>query len=152
MPVVNDYKCEKHGHFEATEAICPMKACDAEVMLVFLQAPAINSGRTKNIDKTANQLAIDFSMTNIKTAKVGENQEGYYTRKNAKEQAAEERPGKAAIWGGSPQFDMKGALLGRYAKPVRDEQVSVMPSSVGKLQGPRAGSYTADHENLKISK
>jgi len=47
MAVINDYKCEKHGYFEARKPQCPMKGCAAEVMLVFLQAPSLVSERTK---------------------------------------------------------------------------------------------------------
>ena len=154
MPVLNDYKCAKHGYFEATEAACPMKNCEAEVMLVFLQAPAIGSTRTRNIDKTADQLAMDFNMTNIRSAKTGESQAGMFDNVAAAkaQEKREPRPGDAAIWGGSSRFDMTGALMGRYAKPVRDEQVSIRPQDAGNLRGPRAGSYIADHENLSLPK
>jgi len=39
MAVINDYKCPKHGYFEARKPQCPMKDCHEEVMVVFLQAP-----------------------------------------------------------------------------------------------------------------
>jgi len=43
MSVLKDYKCETHGYFEAWEPKCPMKQCNAEVMVVFLQAPGLKS-------------------------------------------------------------------------------------------------------------
>jgi len=43
MAVVNDYKCPKHGYFEARKPQCPMKDCHEEVMVVFLQAPNLIS-------------------------------------------------------------------------------------------------------------
>lgn len=146
MPVTHDYHCPKHGYFENTEPRCLKKRCQEEVMMVFLQAPAIGSSRTSGIDKTAKQLAIDFNMTDIKTTREGESQQGYLTRNNNREP----RPGDAAIWGGSSRFDMKSALMGRYAKPVRDEPTGVHPKSVGNLKGPVAASYIADHENLAV--
>ena len=44
------------------------------------------------------------------------------------------------------------SVMGGQFRPVKDEQVSVLPKSVGDLTGPRAASYIADHENLTIKK
>ena len=59
-----------------------MKDCHEEVMVVFLQAPALMGDRTKAADKNLKQLAIEFDMSDIKTTREGENQSGYLTRKN----------------------------------------------------------------------
>ena len=171
MAVINDYKCEKHGYFEARKPQCPMKGCAAEVMLVFLQAPSLVSERTKRNDKTVKQLAMDFDMTNVKSTREGENQAGFFTRKNktsksqlekeakiAAERPREPRPGDAAIWGGGGGMDIKSALSGKFNRPVgpqlgkETEVVSVLPNTMGNLTGPKMASYTPDHQNLSIEK
>ena len=110
-------------------------------------------------------------MTDVKSTREGENQAGFFTRKNktskrqlekeakiAAERPREPRPGDAAIWGGGGGMDMKSALSGRFNRPVgpqlgkETEVVSVMPKSMGNLTGPKAASYVADHENLSIKK
>ena len=167
MAVLHDWKCPTHGYFESTEAKCYRKRCKQEVMKVFLQAPGIIGDRTKGIDKTAKQLAIDYNMTNIKSAKEGESQQGYYTRNNQTptapvESAAvrpEPRPGDSAIWGGQGQgMSMKSILSGKYSKPVgptlgkEAESAGINPRDAGNLTGPRAASYIPDHQNLQINK
>lgn len=165
MAVLKDYKCEKHGYFESRKAQCPMKDCDEEVFVVFLQAPGLMSDSTKSKDKTVKQLAIDFNMTNVKSAREGENQSGFFTRKNktskaqlekeaqeAAQQPREPRPGDAAIWGGDSRYNMKNVMSGRAIRPIADEAVSFNPKAAGNLTGPKAASYIADHENLTIKK
>ena len=82
MAVKHDYKCPTHGYFESTKAQCPMKGCQDEVFIVFLQAPATISPKTKFTDKSTKQLAIEFGMSDIKTTREGEHQSGYLTRHN----------------------------------------------------------------------
>ena len=82
MAVINDYKCPKHGYFESRKPQCPMKDCHEEVMVVFLQAPNLISNKTKFTDKSTKQLAIEFGMSDIKTTREGEHQEGFLTKKN----------------------------------------------------------------------
>jgi hypothetical protein len=41
------------------------------------------TGRTKRNDNNLKQLAADFGMTDIKSVKEGESQQGYLTRNNA---------------------------------------------------------------------
>jgi hypothetical protein len=171
MAVLKDYKCDKHGYFESREPKCPMKNCTEEVYVVFLQAPGLMSDSTKKNDKTVKQLAMDFDMTDIKSTREGENQGGFFTRKNktskkqlekeakeAAERPREPRPGDAAIWGSGGGLDMKSALAGRFNRPVgpqlgkETEIVSVIPKSMGNLTGPKAASYINDHQNLTIDK
>lgn len=141
MAVKHDYKCPTHGYFESTKAQCPMKGCQDEVFIVFLQAPATISAKTRFTDKSTKQLAIEFDMSNIKTTREGENQSGYLTRKNKfkekdyaeaekfatrkrgvnkdkikpqqnpQPQPQEARPGDAAIWGGGFQGLSMQSLL-----------------------------------------
>ena len=159
MAVLHDYFCSEHGIFEAWEAKCPMKICKGDISKVFLQPVSLKSDSTKKADKTLDGLAKDFNMTDIKSTREGEAQTGYHTRNNvmsekdrqeALEAAANQpRPGDAAIWGGAGGINFKSVVGGMF-KPVADEQVSVLPKTVGNLTGPKAASYVADHENLKI--
>ena len=167
MPVKNDYKCPTHGYFESTKAQCPMKGCKDEVFVVFLQAPAMVSAKTRFTDRSTKQLAMEFDMSDIKTTREGENQSGYLMRKNKfkekdyaeaekyatrkrgvnkdkiqpqpQPQAPKEaRPGDAAIWGGGFQgLNMQALLTGRGVQPVRDEAVGLTPSQAGINSGPR---------------
>ena len=147
MSVINDYKCPKHGYFESRKPQCPMKDCHEEVFIVFLQAPSLVSDKTKRTDKTTKQLAIEFGMSNIKTTREGEHQEGFLTKKNKfteKEYAhaekfatrkrgvnkdkikvqapppqVEPRAGDNAIWGGGMNgMNMQSILAGRFNQPV----------------------------------
>ena len=165
MAVLKDYKCDKHGYFESMEAKCPMKNCSEEVYVVFLQAPGLITDATKKNDKNIKQLAMDFDMTDIKSTREGENQSGFFTRKNktskkqlekeaqiAAERPREPRPGDAAIWGGDNRYSMSNLLRGNAIRPVADEAVSFNPKQAGNLTGPKAASYINDHQGLTIEK
>ena len=82
MAVVNDFHCAKHGYFESRTPKCPMKGCNEEVMVVFLQAPNLVSAKTRFTDKSTKQLAIEFGMSDIKSTREGEHQEGFLAKKN----------------------------------------------------------------------
>ena len=140
-----------------------MKDCSEEVAIVYLQPVGLVSDNTKKNDKTIKQLAMDFDMTNIKSTREGENQAGYFTRKNktskkqlekeakaAAEQKREPRPGDAAIWGGDSRYSMGNLLKGGAVRSVMGESVGLNPKDAGNLTGPRAASYVADHENLQV--
>lgn len=180
MAVIHDYCCERHGIFESREPKCPMKGCDANVYQVFLKAPGVVGDRTKAADKSLQQLAIDFGMSDIKSTREGEHQSGYLTRQNkfsekeyadAERYAAkngqepqlpsapqahrEPRPGDAAIWGGGMKgMNMQSILAGRFAQSVKGEAVGLTPREAGISSGPRVDpkSTLRDPENLKISK
>lgn len=163
MGILRDYYCDTHGIFEAWEPKCPMKLCKGEISIVHLKPVGLKSDKTKRTDKTVQQLAIDYGMTDIKTTREGEHQTGYLKRNNQltdKEfaqateamqaaQPKEPRPGDQVIWGGGGSINMKSVMSGQF-KPVRDEAVSINPKSAGNLTGPKAASYIADHENLQI--
>ena len=152
MPVLHDYHCANHGIFESFEAKCPMKNCKGELSKVFLKPVGTKSDRTKKADKTLDNLALDFGMTDIKSTREGEAQTGYYTRNNgapAPAQPKEPRPGDAAIWGGDQRFSMKSVMNGAIS-PVADESVAFNPKSAGNLTGPKAGVIIHDHENLQV--
>ena len=163
MPVLHDYKCPKHGYFESRKPQCPMKDCAEEVAIVYLQPVGLMSDGTKKNDKTIKQLAMDFDMTNVKSTREGENQAGYFTRKNktskkqlekesqaAAEQNRQPRPGDSVIWGGDGRYSMGNMLRGGVVRPVADESVGFSPKQAGNLTGPKTASYIQDHEGLKI--
>ena len=149
MPVLHDYYCSNHGIFESFEAKCPMKNCKAELSKVFLKPVGTKSDRTKKADKTLDNLALDFGMTDIKSTREGDHQTGYLARNNTEPQKREPRPGDAVQWGGAGGIDMKSVMGGRY-RPVADEAVSFNPKAAGNLTGPKAGVIINDHENLQV--
>lgn len=152
MGILRDYHCPTHGYFESFEAQCPMKQCDEEVAIVHLQPVGLKSDKTKHNDKTINQLAIDFNMTDIKSTREGESQSGYLTRNNAPA-PKEERPGDAAIWGNAgSRWNLDSLVKGNGYRSINGEPVGVNPKDLGNLTAPRTASYIADHENLQISK
>ena len=131
MAVMKDYKCAKHGFFEGRSAKCPMKDCQEEVMVVFLQAPHHVSPRTKLGDKALEGLAKDFKMGDIKSAGIGENQGNLMSRNNkfTKKQYAEAEAHllrKTSNGEVPPQMASKGLLKAQaiYCKPVSCEITS----------------------------
>jgi len=154
MAVKRDYKCDQHGFFEAWEPVCP-NGCEHGINVVFLRAPSYMSARTKTADRSLKGMAQEFGMSNIKSTREGESQQGYFTRNNApvskqEQEMREARPGDNAIWGGGGGISMSNVMGGKTYKSVKGESVSLLPRDVGDLQGPRAASYIADHEGLKI--
>jgi hypothetical protein len=160
--VLHDYHCSEHGYFESRDSKCPMKQCAGEVMMVFLQPPGLVSDKTRRNDKNLKQLAIDFKMSDIKSTREGEHQSGYLSKYGPKELneptpqpdvPRETRPGDNAIWGnGAGNLNMQNILAGKAVQSVRGESVSINPKDVGNLTGPKAASYIADHDNLKLKK
>jgi len=146
MAVKRDYKCESHGFFEAWEPVCP-HGCFEGIMIVHLQAPALMSDRTKGTDGTLKGLAKDFDMTNLKSTREGEHQEGYLTRNN---QPPPRQSPNGVIWGGGAGYNMASVMSGQAVRSVRGESVGFNPKDAGRLTGPKPASYIADHENLKI--
>jgi len=140
-----------------------MKDCVDEVAIVYLQPVGLVSDGTKKNDKTIKQLAMDFDMTNIKSTREGENQSGFFTRKNktskkqlekeaaiASQRPREPRPGDAAIWGGDNRYSLGNVIKGGAVRSVMGESVGMNPRDAGNLTGPKAASYIADHENLQV--
>ncbi|MDE2020555.1 MAG: hypothetical protein KGJ13_09490 [Patescibacteria group bacterium] len=91
--------------------------------------------RTKGIDRTLKQLAIDFKRSDIKSTRQGEAQPGIA------------KSNSGVIWA-----DPKSIGNVKIAPPVHGERVGVSPRQVGNFSGPRIGSYIADHENLKLKR
>jgi len=170
MAVLKDYMCTEHGVFESREAKCPIKFCQGDLSVIFLQPVGIKSENTKKNDKNLKQLALEFDMTDIKSTKAGEHQTGYLKRKNKLSDKAFEKAGAAMAqnqkrqeeeiikqrlsgvnWGNGGNINLKSVMGGQF-KPVADEVVSVLPKSVGQFVPPRPGAGSqVDHEGLKIN-
>jgi hypothetical protein len=148
MAVLRSYSCSRHGVFDAWEAECPHGCKD--VTQVFTKAFSIKSSRTKTADKTLDGLAKDFKMTDIKSTREGDHQSGYFTRNNAEPPKGYEGA-QSVLWGGGGRFNMSSALNGGAVSSVRGEQPGFNPRDMGQLSGPRAASYIADHEGLKLN-
>lgn len=136
--VLHDYKCNEHGFFEAYEAVCPVCG-STEVQMVFLQPVGTMSDRTKGSDKTINQLALDFKMSDIKSVREGEAQPPRF--------ATQQNPF-------APRWGNPGDLGGFNLRSVAGESVSGLNAvkSSTNLTGPKIASYIGDHENLQIKK
>ena len=90
-------------------------------------------------------LALDFGMTNIGSAREGENQSKHFSH-------AENHPRDSVMWGNQGGFSMESITKGGAFRSVRGEQVGVKPTDLGVKRGPTVASYFKDHENLKIEK
>lgn len=71
--VIKEYRCAAHGYFESGEASpsCPKGGCTT-VQQVFLTAPAFRSDKTKRSDANLRQIASDFGLTDMRSAREGE--------------------------------------------------------------------------------
>jgi hypothetical protein len=139
MGVLHDYKCPVHGYFENIEAVCPAGCTDVQV--VFLKPIGVKSDKTKHNDRTLNQLALDFKMGDIKTAREGE----------AQPMRTQQSPNNPF----APRWGSPAELGGYNLRSINGESVSginAVKQSGASLSGPKVGSYMADHENLKIQK
>lgn len=65
MAVLKDFVCLAHGRFESMTGKCPNGCSDDMVAVRYFKAPGLTSDRTKNIDRTLQNLASDFGLTNI---------------------------------------------------------------------------------------
>jgi len=55
------------------------------------------------------------------------------------------------MWGGGGRFNMSSALAGKAVQSGNGEPAGFDPKNLGNLTGPRAASYQADHQGLKIN-
>ena len=129
--------------------------------MLFRSAPTMRdstkTGRSRRNDNNLKQLAVDFGMTDIKSVKEGEAQPGYLTRNNAKVSKQEEEMAIQAklngvMWGEAGKYSMANMLSGAAVQSVHGEKVGFNPKDANITSGPRAASYIADHENLKLDK
>lgn len=70
MPVLKEYRCGGHGDFEGYEPRCP-KGCTS-VQQVFLTPVGTRSDKTKQADRNLKQIALDFGLSNMASARTGE--------------------------------------------------------------------------------
>jgi len=64
MTIKKEWMCMAHGPFESAKAVCP-KGCTTVERRFFTPQSISTSGRTKNIDRTLEQLAKDYKLTDI---------------------------------------------------------------------------------------
>lgn len=132
MAVLRSYKCIEHGYFDAWEPVCKHGCTD--VAQVILKAPTMRdsgrTSRTKAVDKAARQAAMEFNMTDVKSVKEGEFQEGYLTRNNAKPDPREPRPGDNLMWGSGGAHSLSSVLAGNGITSV-GPSLGKEPESVG---------------------
>lgn len=150
MAILKRFVCSKHGEFDAwaDDAIrCPAARCRCKPREM-VSAPAVHRGATASKDKTLNQLAMDFNMTNLKSAREGEAQSGYLTRNNAPV-PKEARPGDAVMWGGGGKFALDSMVKGNGIKSIAGEPTSATLGGAPKLQ---PSWVMKDHENLQIKR
>jgi hypothetical protein len=105
---------------------------------VFLTPVKVKSDRTKGSDKTLEQLAIDFNMSDIKSVREGEAQPPRLTKQD----------NPFAVQWGSP-----GAISNYNTASIAGENVNGLSAfKQARPGGPKTASYIQDHEGLKISK
>ena len=148
MAILRRYICSKHGEFDAWEDSfprCPAQKCRCKPRQM-VSAPAVHtSGRTSGIDSTLKNLASDFKMTNLSSAREGESQAAHHSH-------AEPKPGSGVMWGDAGGMKLDSIVKGGQFRSVRGEQVGVKPTELGVKRGPAVASYMKDHENLKLDK
>lgn len=71
--ILNDWKCPRHGDFEASHAICPTFGCDSTgVVKIFKKAPGVISAATRRFDTGLKQSAASYGLSDIRSARAGE--------------------------------------------------------------------------------
>ena len=135
--VVKEWKCDAHGYFESTEAECP-HGCTT-INQVFLTPVKVKSDRTKGSDKTLEQLAIDFHMSDIKSVREGEAQPP---------RLAKQDNNPFAVQWGSPS-----SISNYNTGSIAGESVNGLSAfKQARPGGPNTASYIQAHEGLKINK
>lgn len=143
--IIKEWKCEEHGYFESDRPECP-DGCLKGISQVFLTPVKYKSDRSKNIDKTSNQLALDYKMSDIKTVREGEAQPRRFA--DPKPEPQQQRP-TGVMWG-NPK-----SIANYNLRSVQGESVNGLAAvreNGAQLTRPRTASYIADHQNLKIDK
>ena len=143
--VIKEWKCEEHGYFESDRPECP-EGCTRGISQVFLTPVKYKSDRSKNIDKTTQQLALDYKMSYIKTVREGEAQ----PPRLAKDQPTPDANRPTGVMWGNPKS------IGNYnlssIKGETTNGLAAVKQGGVQLTKPRTASYIADHQNLKIDK
>ncbi len=71
--VIKEFRCAAHGYFESgvEKPSCPKGGCTT-VTRVFLTAPSIKGDSTKQADANLRQIALDFGLSDMRSARTGE--------------------------------------------------------------------------------
>lgn len=134
MSILRQYTCPKHGIVECWDDAphCRVKRCKLD-LIEMPSAPRIVHAQTKNIDRTARQLAADYGMTNIKSTREGEAQKG-----------GDPSPGSGVLWGSAGNMNLASAIKGQLARPIHGEPVGINRPNMGILPGPAVAKVTPD--------
>jgi hypothetical protein len=151
VAILKRFICSKHGEFDAwSDAAmrCPAARCRCKPREM-VAGPAVHRGATASKDKTLKQLAMDFNMTNMKSAREGEAQSGYLARNNAPA-PKETRPGDAVMWGGGGRFALDNVVKnGNGVRSIAGEPTGATLSGSPKL---RPSWVMKDPDNLQIKR
>lgn len=98
MAVIKEFFCKAHGNFEAMEAACPHGCSASAVQRVFLTAPGYPQ-QMHGIDRTLNNLANDYNMTDMKHNSSGSLVANYGSQAVGKDGVAPATWGKGGIDG-----------------------------------------------------
>lgn len=117
---------------------------------------SVVAGRSKRNDSNIKQLAENFGMTNIKSTKEGEAQDGYLTRNNAEKSAQEkdfevQQKMNGVIWGGDQRYSMQNMLAGGAVRSAMGEAVGFNPKDAN-LPKTLPTVVHANDPTLKIDK
>ena len=130
MAVLKRFICSKHGEFDAWaegSVRCPAAKCRCKPREM-VSAPAYHGGRTAGIDKTLNNLASDFKMTDMRSSKEGDSQAGFHHHGQSNDAPP---PGSGVLWGNAGAMNLETLIKGGGPKPVRDEKVGIKASDMG---------------------
>jgi hypothetical protein len=154
--IIKEFRCEKHGDFESSHAICPALGCRSEkVERVFLTAPNIKSEFVTRHEQGIKKLAASYGQSDFKTAREGES-------------SMKSPVGSRLLWGNDVQktlgMDMN-ALTARTAQPFtvtkNDGRTETVPhgmrlaaTELGITQKvlPPAGELTVSRHEPKMKK
>ena len=113
--------------------------------MVFLQPVGMKSDKTKHADSTLRDLANDYGMSDIKSAREGDHQNNALLNNK---QAAQPQNPFAVQWGNPSQ-------IGNYnLNSIKGETVgglSAVKESGIALRKPQPSVVIRDHENLKLA-
>lgn len=121
--IIKEFKCPKHGFFEASHPICHQMGCDSEgVERAFLTPPGYKSDKTKFADNSLDRIAKSYGLSDLS------NPDG----------AAAKRHEDQVIWGKQGVANYDG-MLQQASQPTvieRNGQTFVAESSGMKAAAP----------------
>jgi hypothetical protein len=154
MPL-HDYRCPAHGLFESLEARCAHTDCQQTVAVVFLKPVGFVSDRTRRTDASLRKTAESFGMTDLKSAREGENHADcmpdtvepvFYQEQPVRE------PPKNILWGEQGGITAKGAFGGDKALDLSKGGVKLSPLAEGVQRSGgtlAAKTQVVNHDSIK---